>query len=285
MKKIIQILICIHIGFISYAQSQEFKIKGVLIDSLNNPIKYANIGVLRTSLGTVTNENGEFIINLSKKQFSDTLKFSCLGYKSKKILVNDLLNQNSSIKKIYLKEHSELLEEIILTAQKRDTYTKGKEKIKTRTRVNFAISNKNNLNLGAEIGRKFMLGSKRASLIENLKFYLLNNNFKAVKFRINIYGIHKNKPFKKLNDSNLIIDVNDSFTGWVNIDLSTYGIKVQQNIIISVEWISSSGDGNALHVPIIIPSFNSTHYYKFGSQAKWKTFSAMSIPMVLTYKQ
>lgn len=106
-----------------------------------------------------------------------------------------------------------------------------------------------------------------------------------VKFRINCYTIKNNRPDKKINKSNIILQVNKKLTDWVNVDLSAFNILVQDDIVITVEWIEHSNDGNKLNLPIIIPSFGSTHYYKFGSQANWQKYGNISSSMVLTYKQ
>ena len=44
MKKIIFTILAIAVSIISF--SQERQIKGIITDSLNNPIQYVNIGVL-----------------------------------------------------------------------------------------------------------------------------------------------------------------------------------------------------------------------------------------------
>lgn len=70
-----------------------------------------------------------------------------------------------------------------------------------------------------------------------------------------------------------------------NVNLEAYNIIVQEDIIVCVQWIGHSGKGNVLHLPIIVPSFSSVHYYKYGSQNKWERYSKVSSSMILTYKQ
>jgi len=93
MKNILLIIIASLNLVFSY--SQEKKIKGVIIDNSNTPIMYANIGVLNKPLGTVSNEKGKFSLNIYKNYIQDTLKVSCLGYKSKELLIKtSKLNSN-----------------------------------------------------------------------------------------------------------------------------------------------------------------------------------------------
>ncbi|MCF6213489.1 MAG: carboxypeptidase-like regulatory domain-containing protein [Flavobacteriaceae bacterium] len=236
-------------------------------------------------LGTVSNENGEFSLNINNYYIQDTLKISCLGYKSKEFLIKDLLNGKSNEIKISLEDNTEKLKEITITSRKLKTYTQGKKRINSKNKVYFAIPSIKNLNLGSEIGRKFSLGSRKASILENFQFYLIESNFKNLKFRLNIYSIENKRPGNKLNDSNILVNVDNYFKGWIKVNLIDYNLKIKQDIIITVEWINTSKDGNKLSLPIIIPSISSTHYYKYGAQAKWKKYGGISTPMLLTYKQ
>jgi hypothetical protein len=282
MKKI---LIIIYVLFSStFSFSQERSISGIVSDSLNNPIQYVNIGILNKPIGTVTNEKGEFVLNFDNSVNSDTLKISCLGFKSKELTIKSLIN-NKSFLNISLENYTEKLAEIIINSSNLKTYTKGKEKTNTKNKVFFAIPNVKNLNLGSEIGRKFSLGTKRPSLLKEFKFFIKENNFESVMFRINIYTIENNKPTKKLNDTNIFVTVDNQLTDWITVDLTDYEIKTQQDIILAVEWIKASKNGNKLSLPILIPSFSSTHYYKYGTQAKWKKYESISTAMMLTYKQ
>lgn len=282
MKKII-ILIYVILNS-TFLISQEREIKGIITDSLKNPIQYVNVGILNKPVGTVTNENGEFYLNINNSFISDTLKISCLGFKPKEFVIKSLLSKKTDLS-ISLNNYTEKLDEILINSSNLKTYTKGKEKTKTKNEVFFAIPSLKNLNLGSEIGRKFSLGTKKPSLLKEFKFFLKENNFESVLFRLNFYTIENNKPSKKINNTNILIPADNQLTGWITADLSDYGIKTQEDIIITVEWIKASEKGDKLSLPILIPSFSSTHYYKYGTHAKWKKYGSISTAMMLTYKQ
>ncbi|WP_299523850.1 carboxypeptidase-like regulatory domain-containing protein [uncultured Lutibacter sp.] len=282
MKKII-ILIYVILNS-TFSISQEREIKGIITDSLKNPIQYVNVGILNKPVGTVTNENGEFYLNINNSFISDTLKISCLGFKPKELVIKSLLSEKTDLS-ISLNNYTEKLDEILINSSNLKTYTKGKEKTKTKNEVFFAIPSLKNLNLGSEIGRKFSLGTKKPSLLKEFKFFLKENNFESVLFRLNFYTIENNKPSKKINNTNILIPADNQLTGWITADLSDYGIKTQEDIIITVEWIKASEKGDKLSLPILIPSFSSTHYYKYGTHAKWKKYGSISTAMMLTYKQ
>ncbi|HIP33949.1 MAG TPA: carboxypeptidase-like regulatory domain-containing protein [Bacteroidia bacterium] len=257
-------------------------ITGIVTNSLNQNIQYANVGVLNKSIGTVTNSKGEFIIELDNTLMNDTLKISFLGYKSKEFVIKSL---SEKVITINLEKQVEELKEIMIIPRKTKTHIKGKKKSKSNNEVFFATPKSEYKNLGSEIGRKFSLGTKKISFLNEFKFYIKKNNFDNIKFRINLYNIKEKVPFKNINDENIFIEVSDKHIGWVKVDLKEYNISIKEDIIITVEWIKSSKKGNELSLPILIPSFSSTHFYKYGSQAKWRRYKSISSAMVLKYKQ
>jgi hypothetical protein len=62
-----------------------YTVKGYVLDKKENPISYADIYLENKSLGTVTNDEGFFEFNIPGYMMSDTLIISTLGYKKKKI--------------------------------------------------------------------------------------------------------------------------------------------------------------------------------------------------------
>lgn len=68
-------------------------LKGVVMDMRSKaPLPYANIYVLHHNLGVVSNEKGDYSIDLSQLDDNDTLRFQYVGYQSKDIVVKQLKN-------------------------------------------------------------------------------------------------------------------------------------------------------------------------------------------------
>ncbi|NQU51097.1 MAG: carboxypeptidase-like regulatory domain-containing protein [Bacteroidetes bacterium] len=58
-----------------------FFLTGKLIDSKKeNPIKYASISVLNFPIGTISNDDGEFLLKIHPNNILDTIVISCMGY-------------------------------------------------------------------------------------------------------------------------------------------------------------------------------------------------------------
>ncbi|OUS03182.1 hypothetical protein A9Q86_01720 [Flavobacteriales bacterium 33_180_T64] len=79
------------------------------------PIESASIYVKNTTIGTVSNSDGKFILQVPQEFSNDTLIVSSIGYKSFKIPVSEFDNAAD----IYLEEDVASLDEIILIAKTR----------------------------------------------------------------------------------------------------------------------------------------------------------------------
>lgn len=63
------------INFFSHAAQDEGKVTNALT---GNSIEFVNIGIKNKSLGTITNEKGEFTIHINDTLSSESLTFSCI---------------------------------------------------------------------------------------------------------------------------------------------------------------------------------------------------------------
>ena len=79
------------------------------------PIESASIYVKNTTIGTVSNSDGKFVLLVPNEFKNDTLIISSIGYKSFKTPVNEFDNSLE----IYLEEDIASLDEIVLVAETR----------------------------------------------------------------------------------------------------------------------------------------------------------------------
>jgi len=84
MKKLLVVFMILTVPFISIAQ----QVKGKVINAAQEPLQGASVIWQSNKRGTVTNEAGEFKINLSKKP-PYTLLISFAGYKTDSVQVTD----------------------------------------------------------------------------------------------------------------------------------------------------------------------------------------------------
>ena len=257
----------------------EYLIKGKVVDQQGQPIPFVNVGFVGTPIGTVSSENGEFELYLSEMpDIKIPLRFSCMGYEPMEVEVD----AERILQPIYIKltESTIILEEMVVRPTTLKTKEYGNSDEKTAIKTNLAISNKPNMNLGAEIGRKFRLG-KDPNYISKLKFHVGYNNFDTLLIRVNFYEIESGTPAKTLHRKPILRKVVGHKSGWVTFDLEEENLVLSGTIIASVEWIGASRQGSKFGLNISMPALFQTHYYKYGAQNKWKVYPNMSSSMVL----
>ncbi len=89
-------------------------LSGIVTDhSSGDPLPFATIALKNRGRGTVTNNNGEFIMKITPDSFDDTLSFSYLGFLGKEIPVSHITSSNYKI--IMIREFIPIPEIIIRT--------------------------------------------------------------------------------------------------------------------------------------------------------------------------
>ena len=96
MKKIILCMLCCLSSFVLAAQG--IAISGKIVDkNTHNPISYANIIVEKSGIGVISNEDGEFVLNVEAISLKDTVKVTHIGYDAYVISLSDLKALNKGI--------------------------------------------------------------------------------------------------------------------------------------------------------------------------------------------
>src|ERR1017187_4694454 len=84
MKRIALFLILF--TFVVIAESQQFSVSGKVSDKgTNEPLYFANIRVLNSSLGTSSNRNGDYELKLNRGEYLLTVSY--IGYISDTVLI------------------------------------------------------------------------------------------------------------------------------------------------------------------------------------------------------
>jgi CarboxypepD_reg-like domain len=242
-------------------------------------VPYVSVGLLRTAYGTVANTAGNFELSqLPSDTGLDSIAFYCIGY-AKKVITRSMFAGEKPID-IALQPVSILLKEAVIVPDQSRSVWIGEDDISTSMGVNFALNQRTNQNLGSEVGRRFKI--KKPSRLEQFRFFVRQNNFEVVRFRINVYAIGKNgQPAENLLQIPIIVTLSDKKSGWIDVDLAAYDIRTSESVVVSAEWIDFSGSGTVLSLPIGLLRFGGGHFYKYGSQNTWKVFRNMSAAMQL----
>ena len=169
--------------------SQEVILKGKITDSNNIGLPFVNIGIPKKNTGTVSNENGEYKLKIPSNILeNDTVVFSYIGYKTINKSIADLKNQKAI--SIQMETEENQLEEVVFETKK----FKNKKLGRTSKGIGlmhfsfYTVYEKEiDDRLSKELGMNFKL--RKNCRLENFNFAISQNEFKTLKFRINIYSL------------------------------------------------------------------------------------------------
>lgn len=275
MKKIILIL-GLFFNIASY--SQENIVSGVVKDiETNDPIPYANIGVLNADIGTVSDKDGKFTLKIPHEtNLNQQLTFTYIGYANHEFSISSLLNKNNNIK---LKKSTTELKEVVVSLKKPKQKKIGKSgKGSGFLYFNFNTTNQKEINdrLSKEAGMKLKV--KKDCRIEDFNIYIAQNQYKSVKFRIGIYSIKNDVPDQLLINKEIIFEIKDGYQGWFRVDLKPYEIyigKEQEDIAVTIQWLESEKideKSKYFSIPAGLTPFD-TFYYRDKALGTWQTFN------------
>jgi hypothetical protein len=272
-----RILVCLVllICFSPNAIAQEKILSGVIKDAeTNQPLPYVNIGISNKSVGTVSNEKGEFRLKLpSNVRDNDTLVFSYIGYESVKKVISDL---NSPVQ-ISMNPSEDQLEEVVL-----DTRAAKPKRI-GRTNNGLGMMHYNfytvyeeevDDRLSKELGMKFRLN--KDCRVEKFNVSISQNEFKTLKFRLNIYTLKDDLPDKLIISDNIIFELKDEQTGWYTVDLDQYDIFLREEletVVITIQWVESEkadAESKFFSIPVSQSPFNKV-YFRDKAMDSWKS--------------
>lgn len=244
---------------------------GTVFDSSGNPLPYVNVGVINNELGTVTDERGQFKINLKNGSIDDTLRISMIGYKARIFQIKDLLNQNPGVS-IKLEKDIQQLEEVVVS------FKKTKSKILGNKTTSKFLGTPFNNRLGAEIGIKIPI-RRQPTFVDAFNFNISYNTLNTkVWFRLNIYDMKNGKPSKNILSENILIPIDAKQKGLISTDLKPYDIVLSDDIMISLEWVKNEtepGKGEVLVLSVGLLSGGT--YVKPASQGKMKKHSNLGV--------
>ena len=209
------------INFNCFAQFKTYN--GFLKDIENNqPLAYVNIGIIDKNLGTVSDANGQFDLNLDDKFDSEILKISMIGFKTQTFKVRDFKEKILKDNVIYLEKSVATLKEVVIKNKKLTTKILGNILDKKTVSAGFV----NNI-LGNEIGIIVKI-KKKPTFIESFSAIVDYNNYGNFKFRINFYDLKNGLPNNSILQENIIANSTIK-KGKLTIDLSDYNITVSQD--------------------------------------------------------
>lgn len=217
-----------------YAQS----LQSTILDfNTNKPIPYVNIGILGKSIGTVSDEEGNFTLDAPKTGWStrDTLRFSSIGYQSVDYV---LLHENQFPKTIALKPLTLILPTVVINPKKFKRAKVLGHRNDSPKMVFYFQSNR----LGTELCNLIEV-KKGSYFLKKAQFNIAQNKFGLLYFRVHVYENDAGKPSANLLRQELIVST-DLKSGTLSVDLTPHNLVLKKDFFLGLEWVKTLNKGN-----------------------------------------
>ena len=246
----------------TFSQAQ-IQLKGNVKDTNNLAIPYCSIGIKDSEIGAITDENGQFSIEIPENLAKSQLIFDAAGYDEKSISVKEI-QQNSVV---ILNEKVVSLTEVIVKTEKM------KEKIvgqKTRPMLTFSKMFKENAQT-VEQGNIFEIYPK--TKLNTYNFHIIpSSKYDEITLKVNIYAVKNGLPTESLLEENIIYKT--STTGWQKIDLTPYKFRFKnvEKIAVTLQLIDYKKPENEEFVFGVSAkkSLAKDLLFRFQSQGNWE---------------
>lgn len=256
----------------SGVSGKDIQFHGVVMEQdSKQPLAYASIGVLNKPSGTVSDSLGHFDLLIGNEYLDDTLQVSMVGYYPVKRPIRELTKENGPIVFSLIRKVIQL-KEVVVSNQFQHTLIVGRQSSGKLLQASIIPKGEKEPIIGAESGLKIETKHYPA-LLDNFNFNISRNNFKYIKFRLNIYSLKNNLPDTLLFNNEILVSLKDFKTGWTQIDLTPYHMVVNSDFAVTLQWVDY--DKNMVAKPeILIPgaiSFSHISYFRTASQDKWNS--------------
>ena len=280
MVKLLSFLFTFLLYFFPSQTISQIQLSGRVIEAnTKNPIPYVNIGMVDKGIGTVSDEEGLFSLELrlSDLEGENKILFSALGYQTFYIPVSSLKSFSSEYVQIALTPSTVALDEVIVS-NKDGRFISDDIGYRDYGQQAYGYW-KDNIALGGELATKIM-AKRGLRRLERLNFEVWDNPSDSLLLRVNVYdddGL-AGKPKTNLNKSgkNILCTVrkNDKL---IRVDLTPYGIYVTDDFIISLELLKVFGEAE-LGLVLAASGFDQNgSFRKYVSQDKWERIDSRNM--------
>lgn len=229
-------LLCIQAAMVF----SQYQVRGRISDEKKGPVAYANIGIVNTNVGTISNEDGTFSLDIPSNLVQEKLTFFALGYRTDSYPVASMTMQ---FNEITLQESPTVLEEITVTPKSEKTIV---AELGSRVRTD-GTQFYDSTSAGAAMAIKVRSDAQPTYYpelvpplyIKEVRLWIHQNYLHNFKVRVRLFDIDPatGLPGHDLLHESVIIS---SFIkkGWVSANLEKYAIAVNgTQFFLGFEWI------------------------------------------------
>ncbi|MFI5172564.1 MAG: carboxypeptidase-like regulatory domain-containing protein [Chitinophagales bacterium] len=240
---------------------------GIIKDkSSGEPVPFVNIGIFNKGVGTVSQVDGTFKIILADELQFDTLRISIIGYRSETFIVKDFIaTATNGYITVNLTVEIQQLNTVFIRPRNMKQVTLGNTFDKPNIMAGFKTND-----LGAEIGTIMKIKNGKEYYLKSAGFNIAKCVYDSILFRVNIYSLKDNKPFDGLHSLPIYVKAVKG-QRQILVDLVPYNIVIDQDFVLSLEWIEDLPD-KTTDFTFCAGFIGNRIFWKQTSEASWATF-------------
>jgi len=193
-------------------------------------LQYVNVGIKNSTVGTVSDLYGNFRLFIPDNLESDSISFSCIGYKDLNIKITRI--ERKSYFEVMLQPEIYILSETNVTSDFLKQKTRGL--VSKSKKMVAAI---NGETLGSEIGSPIRLLNKE-TILKSLHCNMTFIKPDSAIFRLKIYDFSGDTIGVNLLDKNVIFIIKKTDLGEFQLNLLPYNILVYDDVFIAIELLN-----------------------------------------------
>src|SRR5690606_27156181 len=231
---------CFLLAALLSAEVQSQMVSGRVLDQQSGrPLAYVHVGVLGRNIGTISRENGEFILDISGIPQSEKITFSMVGYTTVSVNISNIPTSELIISLI---PSVTQLDEIIIRDE--PLIELVKLGLPEATKTTIGHSGNHEWGTGSEWGLRIPTGAGLFKLHE-IGFHTRFNTVDSVLFRINIYSGTDSLPGETLLRQDIYVK-SYKRDKWIIRKIEDEEIVTNEDIIVTIEilriWYGKVGD-------------------------------------------
>jgi hypothetical protein len=233
MKTIIVTLFLLSSNLLLFGQS----ISGTVFEKNSDvPIAFANIGIVGKNVGTVSDQNGRYTLQIPPQYHADTLRFSYIGYHTFSVRVSDFLELNNGDVSLAQRDF-ELSEMVVRPRGRVRERTLG---VTLRNRTMEACFTDSIT--GKEVGLLIRNGNR--VFLKEVNLNIIVCTFDSIFYRINIYKVHNDMQFENILPNPVYVSSSsEEARRRITIDLRHLYLALDGDFLVTFENVKDLGAG------------------------------------------
>ena len=222
-------------------------------------LPFATVGISEKNIGTISDADGYFELEIPASSKKDTLTISYVGYATQQIPVRTIDFSNPI--KIDLKSVSVILNEVVVeTRQESKRIILGQKKASNKTGYIHGTG------AGAEVAR-LMDARNKSIYLNEVSVFVENKNGGSFNLLLNVYEQDSltQLPGRQLLKEQIIVESRTT-SGWLAINLNDQYLVLDQPFYVAFQWVSADSRN-----PLIsLAGPKAPTYFRSTALGKWK---------------